>query len=69
MSDCHITRILFVSFPLDPVIQIASELVGHNGHKLRRNEAQSSIFEHANQLSIAEAYDDSYAACYAKSMN
>ncbi|VUZ52642.1 unnamed protein product [Hymenolepis diminuta] len=52
-----------------PVIQVASELVGHNGHKLWRNEVQSSIFEHANQLSIAEAYDDSYAACYAKSMN
>ncbi|VDN96966.1 unnamed protein product [Rodentolepis nana] len=53
----------------DPVNQIASELVGNNGHKLWRNEVQSSVFEHAAQLIIAETYDDSYAACYAKSVN
>nr|CDS27570.1 hypothetical transcript [Hymenolepis microstoma] len=52
-----------------PVNQIASELVGNNGHKLWRNEVQSSVFEHAAQLIVAETYDDSYAACYAKSVN
>lgn len=53
---------------LDPVCQIASELIGHNGQKLWRNEIQSSVFEHAAQLNIAEAYDDCYTTCYTKPM-
>ncbi|KAM7536091.1 hypothetical protein Aperf_G00000096029 [Anoplocephala perfoliata] len=52
----------------DPVYQKASELIGYKGENLWRNEIQSSVFEHAAELNIAEAYDDCYTTCYSKTM-
>ncbi|CDI98595.1 ankyrin repeat domain containing protein 10 [Echinococcus multilocularis] len=53
----------------DPVFQIAADMVGQGGHKLWQNDIQSSIFEHATQLRMTDAYEELYNSRFANSLN